>query len=513
LIFLPTALYGKSAAMRILLTFTGFHDPFVPSAVEGEMDTGPVLSVAADRPFDHIYLFCTPRLVERTEETRKAILARHKKTEVTILEVPLKDPTNYLGILRQLRTHFSKINAANPGAQYSIAVSSGTPHMHACWILLAASGEIPARILQATPQEFVAEGKSRVKEIDLTQSAFPQITRSLREAPHEVDDDEALMQACRELGIVGQDSSFMRALREAAVYAQYDDVHVLLLGETGCGKEYFAQLIHHLSSRAGRAFVTVNCGSIPENLVESQLFGHKRGAFTGASTDQQGKFKAADGGLIFLDELGELPLSSQAKLLRVLEAGEIEPVGMHKPVKINVKVIAATNRDLKAMVAAGTFRQDLYQRFGSSVNIPSLRQRRTDIVPLALHILNGWNTKHQKQRRLSADALTALCQHPWPGNVRELRKVITQSAMLCSSKSISMDDLRFDDHSMSSQALHLPEPEHGFILTKFLDDAKNKLIDRALEKTNQTQARAAKLLGITPQAVSQHLKARDSKSK
>jgi transcriptional regulator with PAS, ATPase and Fis domain len=499
--------------MNILLSFTGFHDPFVPTAVEGEMETGPVLTVVAERQFDHVYLFSTPRLAERTEETRKAIGERCAKTKVTVLDVPLKDPTNYLGILRQLRGHFKKISATHSDASYAISVSSGTPHMHASWILLAASGEIPATILQSTPPEFVPEGKPRVKEIDLTQPDFPQITRPIREAKSTDDDAAMLAEACRELGIVGQDPAFLRALREAQVYSQYDDVHVLLLGETGSGKEYFARFIHHLSSRGNRPLVTVNCSSIPENLVESQLFGHKRGAFTGASSDQQGKFRAADGGVIFLDELGELPLSAQAKLLRVLEEGEIEPVGTNKPVKINVKVIAATNRDLKAMVLDGTFREDLYQRFGTSVNIPALRQRRIDIPQLALHILEAWNARHQKQRRLTAEALARLSQYGWPGNVRELRKVVTLSAMLSAGKVVSADDLRFDEYVAGSQAMNLPEPEEGFNLTAFLDYAKNRLIERALEKSDHVQARAAKLLGVTPQAVNQHLKSKEAKRK
>ncbi len=206
-------------------------------------------------------------------------------------------------------------------------------------------------------------------------------------------------------------------------------------------------------------------------------------------------------------------MSAQAKLLRVLEEGEIEPVGTNRPVKINVKVIAATNRDLKAMVMEGSFREDLYQRFGTSVNIPALRQRRIDIPQLALHILENWNSRHQKQRRLTAEALARLSQYSWPGNVRELRKVVTQSAMLSAGKVVGADDLRFDEYVAGSQAMNLPEPEEGFSLTEFLDNAKNRLIERALEKTDQVQARAAKLLGVTPQAVNQHLKAKEVKRK
>lgn len=362
--------------MEVLLSFTGFHDPFAETALDGGQQTGPVLTVIAERNFDKVRLFLTPKLVEKTEATRAAIKARHAGVEVELLEVPLADPTNYLGILRQLRKHFRALCKKHPDANYSISVSSGTPHMHASWILLAASGEIPAKILQSSPPQFVREGRSPVKEIDLTAKDFPQITRPL-ENTIELDDDEeqAIIEACREVAIVGEDPAFLKALRQAYIYAQYDDTNVLLLGETGSGKEYLARFIHHCSRRSARPLVTVNCGSIPENLVESHLFGHRKGAFTGATANSDGKFKTADGGVIFLDELGELSLSAQAKLLRVLEQGEIEPVGANRPEKVNVKIIAATNRNLRAMVGEADFREE---------------ETRTKLIDAQL-IAAGWN--------------------------------------------------------------------------------------------------------------------------
>jgi transcriptional regulator with GAF, ATPase, and Fis domain len=473
------------------------------------MEAGPVLSVLSEREFDHVYLFSTPKTSEISEQTKKEISKRHKVTGVSVIDLPLKDPTNYLGILRQLRAKFQKINSVHPGAHYAISVSSGTPHMHASWILLAASGEIPAVILQSTPPAFVPEGKPRIKEIDISQPEFPHITRSLPEPAESEDADQVIAEACRELGIVGSDDSFLNALREAYIYARYDDVHALLLGETGSGKEYFARFIHHLSKRGSQPLVTINCGSIPENLVESHFFGHKKGSFTGATSDQPGRFKTADGGTVFLDELGELPLPMQAKLLRFLEEGEIEPIGAARPVKVNVRVIAATNRDIKAMVARGEFREDLYQRFGSSIRLPPLRQRRSDISKLATHLLENWNAKHQHQRRFTPKALARLSEYHWPGNVRELRKVVTQSAMLSEGKTIGSEDLKFDDYVGARPQLNLPEPIEGFRINEFLDDIKIKLVTRALEKTDQTQAKAARLLGITPQAMNQFLKAKN----
>ena len=495
--------------MKVLLSFTGFHDPFAPSPATGEMRAGPILTVVSERPFDRIYLFSTPKAAEISEKTASAITERHPGVTVEILEVPLKDPTNYLGILRQLRSHFKKINASHPDAEYSISVSSGTPHMHACWLLLAASGEIPAAILQSTPPEFVPDGRSLVREIDVHQKDFPTITRPVNAAEQAEDDESSVSLACRDLGIVGEDPAFRKALHEAFIYSQYDDFHVLLLGETGSGKEHFAQFIHHLGPRAGRPIVTVNCGSIPENLVESQLFGHKKGSFTGAATDHEGKFKSADRGVLFLDEIGELPLPAQAKLLRALDQGEIEPVGSSKPVKVNVRVIAATHRNLREMMQAGTFREDLYQRFGSSISIPPLRSRKVDIPLLASHLLGSWNARHEHQKRLAPAAINELIRYPWPGNVRELRRVVQQSAMFASGKVIHPQDLRFETPLRTNPMSALPDPSKGFKVNEFLDEIKLHQIHRAMELSGGVQARAARLLGITPQAINQFLKGRN----
>lgn len=496
-------------ALNVLLTFTGFHDPFALSVTTGEMRAGPILTVVAERHFDRVYLFSTPKAAEISEQTAAAIKERHPGVSVEILEVPLKDPTNYLGILRQLRGHFKVLNDAHPDAEYSISVSSGTPHMHACWLLLAASGEIPATILQSTPPEFVPEGRSLVREIDIHQKDFPTITRPVDGMGPVADDEASVVAACRELGIVGEDPAFRKSLQEAFIFSQYDDFHVLLLGETGSGKEHFAQFIHHLGPRAGRPMVTVNCSSIPENLVESQLFGHKKGSFTGATGDHEGKFKSADRGVLFLDEIGELPLPAQAKLLRVLDQGEIEPVGSTKPVKVNVRVIAATHRNLREMVKAGKFREDLYQRFGSSIAIPPLRSRKVDIPVLAAHLLTAWNARHKHQKRLAPAAINDLIRYPWPGNVRELRRVIQQSAMLSPGKVIHPSDLRFEAPLRTDPMSVLPDPSDGFRINDFLDEIKLHLIHRAMDLSGDVQARAARILGITPQAINQFLKSRN----
>jgi len=403
--------------VSVLLTFTGSHDPFSGSALTADAIAGPVLTAVAELCPSDVYLLTTPKMADRSQETAKAIKERNKSSRVHLLDVPLKDPTNYIGILRQIRRHFTTIGKVHSADRFFIQISSGTPQMHACWLLLVASGEVPATIIQTIPPEFVPEGSSCVREVDLAREDFPHIAMRLDRGGNGSAEDD-LVSVCAELSIVGSDPAFVSALQEAATYAEYDDIHVLLLGETGTGKEVFTKLIHRMSQRAGHPIVTVNCSSIPSELIESQLFGHKKGSFTGAASDHAGKFKAADGGILFLDEMGELTPSAQAKLLRALEYGEIETVGSSKVTKVNVRVVSATNRDLRGMVAEGSFREDLYQRFGATVRLPSLRQRRTDIAPLAIHILSGWNHRHQKQRTLSAKSLLALSGQHWHGNIR-----------------------------------------------------------------------------------------------
>ena len=491
--------------MRVLMTFTGFHDPF--ASADGLATSGPVLTVLSERSFEKVVLFTTPRLSEVSAKTREEIASRYPGTEVTVMDVPLQDPTNYSSIIGYVRKHFKTIQQHCPEAEYFIGIASGTPQIHACWLMLVVSGEIPGTILQTTPPQFVKEGGKLTKEVDLSGRQFPKIV--IRADVQRIKEGgDPVQEARSEIGIIGDDPAFEKALHEAAVYAGYDDIHMLLLGETGTGKECFTQLVHRLSGRSRGPLITVNCSSIPSELVESHLFGHKKGSFTGANSDQEGKFKAADGGILFLDELGELPLSAQAKLLRALEYSEIEPVGQNKPIKVNVRVIAATNRNVREMISKEQFREDLYQRFGATVTIPPLRQRRTDIPALALFLIEQWNKRHRKQCSLTGKALTCLARQPWVGNVRELRRVITQSAMLSDKVSIGEEDLRFEIPVSSDALAAVPEPEPGFELSPYLERLKSEIVNRALEKEGGTQAKAARLLGWSPQALNQYLKSR-----
>ncbi|MGI9467097.1 MAG: sigma-54-dependent transcriptional regulator [Rubripirellula sp.] len=241
--------------------------------------------------------------------------------------------------------------------------------------------------------------------------------------------------------LVGTGPAMERVLKLISKVAPTDS-SVLIRGETGCGKELVARALHDSSLRAEQPMVAVNCGALPENLIESELFGHCRGAFTGADTARTGLFEVADGGTIFLDEIGELPLSMQAKLLRVLETGDIRRLGDNQTVNVNVRVVCATHRDLEQMVEEGTFREDLMFRINTfEIGVPALRERTEDIPVLARHLLRRHRSDGSDDALFTDLAMQELQGHQWPGNVRELANVVEHAAILCESMPIGSEDL------------------------------------------------------------------------
>ncbi len=488
--------------MNALLTFTGFHDPFFHGLVDEEEQPGPILSLLAARPFDRVYLFSTPATERVTLATERAISKLHPDIQTLSLDVHLEDPTDYIQIIAGLRPHILQIQEQHSDAAYFIAVASGTPQMHACWVMLAAGGEIPARILNIRPPRFVTKETPLVNEIDFASKEYPSVRwqpcLSNRDAEHGPD----FLKCIAQHGIVGDHPAMQHALEIGATLAS-SETPILLLGETGTGKELFAKFVHGMSARPRGIFVPVNCAAIPENLVESILFGHKKGAFTGAHADQKGKFDAANGGTLFLDELGDLPLPAQAKLLRVLQDAQIEPVGETKPHEVDVRIIAATNRDLRKLIRQGKFREDLFYRINvGEIRLPPLKERRSDIPKLALHIMDRLNRSLKKPRRFSTEALNRLQAHSWPGNIRDLENVIERSARLCRKDKLDADDLLIGEPVTYADPLDsLPDPHEGFSLDDFLSSARKQLILKALEASGGNQSQAARMLGMTPQAV------------
>lgn len=297
-------------------------------------------------------------------------------------------------------------------------------------------------------------------------------------------------------GIVGRAKSLLRVLDQASRVAQRDTT-VLIQGETGTGKELMARAIHQNSPRKNAPFVTINCGSIPKELVEAELFGYTRGAFTGAHTTKPGKIELANGGTLFLDEVGELPLDAQVKLLRVLQQGEIAKIGATEVQKVDVRVVAATHRNLQAMIEDGTFREDLYYRLAVvPLLLPPLRERKEDIPELVKHLFNKAKERHGiVDIELASSVVQHLTHYRWPGNVRELENVLERMLVLSSSNLISEADLPEEIRRLPSDSslFWIEMPEEGVSL----EAVERELILRALEQAKGNQTKAAKYLDIS----------------
>lgn len=298
--------------------------------------------------------------------------------------------------------------------------------------------------------------------------------------------------------IIGQSPAIESLIRSAKMVAS-TDVTVLIKGETGTGKEVLATAIQKESGRANKPFITLNCAALPESLIESELFGHRKGAFTGANNNKQGIFQATDGGTLFLDEVNSLPLTIQAKLLRFLESGECMAVGDTKPYYVDTRVIAATNKDLLTEIAAGNFRQDLYFRLSVvPVELPPLKQRTEDITLLLEHFLKHFALSHAiESPRFSRQAIKTLSQYEWPGNIRELKNLCERLSILLRGKTIEPENL---PHEFTACIKKSETGPGGFALPDFgihLDALEADLIHQALARTNGNRSKSARLLGIS----------------
>ncbi|MBI5360370.1 MAG: sigma-54-dependent Fis family transcriptional regulator [Planctomycetes bacterium] len=321
------------------------------------------------------------------------------------------------------------------------------------------------------------------------------------------NEEEIIGEIRKSENIAGEEPDFLEALKNAETYAPGTEP-ILLIGETGTGKEVFANYIHKLCTRLHRRVDTIfrlNCACLSESLIESELFGYKKGAFTGANSDKKGIFENADKGTLFLDEIQELDKGRQGRLLRVLTNNIVVRIGDAIERKVDVRLIAATS--LEEML-----RGEIFERFSYIIRIPSLRNRKNDIPLLAKMFLKNLVEKNGIQKQWSSEALAKLRINTWDKNIRQLKNVVTRTyanAKGIPSEEISPDEIRFDTQSGEQKAvdaLNLPDPHEGFVLNEFVQGIREKMITKAIEKAKNNKSEAARLLGLTPQALHQYLK-------
>lgn len=306
--------------------------------------------------------------------------------------------------------------------------------------------------------------------------------------------------------IIAHNISMIR-LKEKAVQVGKIDATVIIIGESGTGKEVIADLIYKNSAREGHPFIKVNCAAIPESLIESEFFGYEKGAFTGANQNgKAGLFEMADGGVLFLDEIGELPLAMQSKLLRVLQDKTIRRVGSEKEISVDVRIIAATNRNLKEEIEKGNFRSDLYYRlFVVPIEIPPLRKRKEDIVPIAHHYLQHFNELYEMKKSILEDALTELEEYCWPGNVRELRNVIERLVISGAGDAITKFQVQMCLGNNEDMFINDVFDDEESSLEKMMNDYEKHVLIKAIEKCGNA-SEAAKWLGVDKSTVSRKMK-------
>lgn len=470
-----------------------------------EGDLGPIKTLLSTQEFDEV------RLLSNYPATwnKKYITWIGVKSEV--IPADLKKPTDYKAIFQIANAELAAIRDRKDWNQTDLCLhlSPGTPAMAAVWLLLGKT-RYPATFYETFA------GKSWKTEVpfDLTIDVIPEILKNPdshlqhlgSQSPSEIEGFK---------DIVGDS----RAIRDAvgrAKRAAIRGVTILLLGESGTGKEMFAQAIHNASPRRDKPFLAINCAALSKTLLESELFGHTRGSFTGADKERKGAFELTHGGTLFLDEVGECDLETQAKLLRVLQPlpGEgpsirtLRRLGDDKDRKADVRVVAATNRDLHKAIREGKFREDLYYRLSTiSITLPPLRDRKADIPAIAERLLDQINRNFKAEepnyqhKSFSAPATSFVKRHSWPGNVRQLYNVLVQAAVLAEGQVLEMSDLVAALGEMPDEARPLnrvfDQPiGDGFDLEEYLNNLRRNYLRRAMEEAKGVKAQAARLLGM-----------------
>jgi transcriptional regulator with PAS, ATPase and Fis domain len=480
---------------KVLVAWVGSADLRAPKESD-QVGVGPIAQALDGDSFDEAFLLSD--WGDKTTPYVKWLRAR-SITRIEVLHEKLSGPTQYGEIYEAAVRGVQKaLGERTKETALSFHVSPGTPAMGAIWILLA-----KARFLAELIESSKEHGVRKVQiPFDISADFIPDLLRE-RDERLRVASGAPAPEAPDFVDIVHR-SRVMGRLIERARRVAARSVPVLIEGESGTGKEMLARAIHQASPRRGKDLIAVNCGAIPPNLIESELFGHEKGAFTGADRQKKGYFEAAHESTLFLDELGELPGLAQVKLLRALQEGEVVRLGAQKPVKVDVRIVAATNRTLTEEIAAGRFREDLFYRLAVAVlKIPPIRDRTGDLGPLIEHLLAHVNrdavAEGSSEKKLSAGAKNVLLSHPWPGNVRELLNTLRRAAIWSDGPTISAEDARDALLPAAATARQdvLGRPlGGGFNLSELQEKVARHYLERAMDEAQGNKTKAAELVGL-----------------
>lgn len=482
----------------VLLAWVGSTDLRAP-AEEESVGLGPVAQAVSARRFDEVVLLSN--FARTQEKPYRRWLAARTSSRISVEHQTLSGPTEFGEIYRAAVRVLESVVARHPeGVAITFHLSPGTPAMAAVWIILAKT-RFPAELIESSRQHGV---RTASVPFDISADFLPDL---LRQPDRELERLSAGLppEAPEFADIVHRSRVMQRVVLKARRIAPRS-VPVLIEGETGTGKELLARAIHRASPRHGLPFIAVNCGAIPPDLVEAELFGYERGAFTGAVARRKGYFVEAEGSTLFLDEVGELPKAAQVKLLRVLQEMEVVPLGSSRAQKIDVRLVSATNRSLAEEMAGGAFREDLFHRLAVAVlRLPALRERREDLGTLIDHVLAQVNREGTEQpgyvdKNLSAGARNLLISEDWPGNVRELQNTLRRAAIWSAEPRLSTEDIREalvqrGDARPRDSVLGRPLGE-SLELSGILTTVARHYLERALDEAHGNKTKAAGLVGL-----------------
>ena len=483
---------------NILISWIGGNDLQAMQSDKAEATTlGPLLSTLNSVKFSKAYfLYNYPK-----KDVTQYLNLIKTKTEVQIQATScrLSSPTEYSEIYKVAESLLDKVSKEHPTDNLCILLSPGTPAMQAVWVLLGKT-KYPALFYQSS----LEEGVQKISiPFDISAEFLPGlIAKGDQQLKSLIDVKPSTNSAFND--IITQNPKMNELKAQASVMAGRD-IPVLIYGETGTGKELFATAIHNASNCKDKAFISVNCGAIPADLIDSTLFGHIKGAFTGAIANKKGYFQEADGGTIFLDEFGDLPLDMQVRLLRVLQNGEVIPVGSGKAEKVDVKIIVATNKNLLAEISKGRFREDLFYRVAVGVlNLPPLREREGDIGLLVNVLLDKINHEAAsqpgyKQKKISTKGKRFILNQSWSGNIRELYSTLLRASLWSTGDEITEIELKDASFDMPSTAEGILNRELGdnFDIQQVISQVVSHYVARAKEKSAGNKTKAAALLGLS----------------